>query len=164
MMRIGQGFDAHPFVPGRPLIIGGIQVEYSRGLEGDSDGDVLTHAIMDALLGALALGDLGTWFRADDPSVKGARSVDLLARVIEMVDDHRYQVVHVDTTVVGENPRIRPLVPLIRDALSPILRVEPHAISIKATTTDQRGWLGREEGLAALALVQLERTISVNTD
>ncbi len=157
MMRIGQGFDAHPFQEGRPLFLGGIWVkDFSRGLAGDSDGDVLIHAIIDALLGALALGDIGTWFRADDPSVKGARSTDLLGRVIRMVDERRYRVVQVDVTVVGEKPRVRPLVPEMRDALAPILKVPPEDVSIKATTTDRMGWLGREEGLATLAVVQLE--------
>lgn len=125
------------------------------GLEGDSDADVLTHAIMDALLGALALGDLGTWFRADDPTVKGARSVDLLVRVMTMVREHGYRVVQVDTTVIGEEPKVRPLVPQIRDVLAPVLSIEGKDLSIKGTTTDQRGWLGRREGLAALAIVQL---------
>lgn len=154
-MRIGQGFDAHPFVAGKPLVLGGVTVPYPKGLEGDTDGDVLTHAVMDALLGALALGDLGTWFRADDPIVTGARSVDLLARVMAMVRERGYYVVQVDTTVIGERPKVRPLVPSIRDALAPILVVSRDDISIKATTTDKMGWLGREEGLATLALVQL---------
>lgn len=156
MMRMGQGFDAHPFVEGRPLILGGVEVAHPVGLLGDSDGDVLTHAIMDALLGALALGDLGTWFRPDDPSVKGARSLDLLVRVMAMVEGRGFQVVHVDTTVIGESPRIRPLAPLIRDALSPILKIDAGALSVKATTTDKMGWIGREEGLATMALVHLE--------
>lgn len=156
-MRIGQGFDAHPFQEGRPLFLGGIWVkDFSRGLAGDSDGDVLIHAVIDALLGALGLGDIGTWFRADDPSVKGARSTDLLARVMRMVEDHRCRVVQVDVTVIGEKPRVRPLVPEMRDALAPLLKVRPEDVSIKATTTDRMGWLGREEGLATLALVQLE--------
>ncbi len=156
-MRIGQGFDAHPFQEGRPLFLGGIWVkDFSRGLAGDSDGDVLIHAVIDALLGALGLGDIGTWFRADDPSVKGARSTDLLARVMRMVEDHHCRVVQVDVTVIGEKPRVRPLVPEMRDALAPLLKVRPEDISIKATTTDRMGWLGREEGLATLALVQLE--------
>lgn len=155
-MRMGQGFDAHPFVPGRPLILGGVRVEHPRGLEGDSDGDVLTHAIIDAILGALALGDLGTWFHASDPTVKGARSVDLLRRVMHMVNDHQCRVVHVDATVIGEHPKVRPLVPEMRNALAPVLQMDARRISIKGTTTDRMGWLGREEGLAAIALVQLE--------
>ncbi|MCL5116376.1 MAG: 2-C-methyl-D-erythritol 2,4-cyclodiphosphate synthase [Firmicutes bacterium] len=154
-MRLGQGFDAHPFVEGRPLILGGVTVDHPMGLEGDSDGDVLTHAIMDALLGALSIGDLGTWFRADDPSVHGARSVDLLARVMHMVADHGYHVVQVDSTVIGERPKVRPLVPQMRDSLAPVLGIQAKDISIKGTTTDHMGWLGRAEGLAALAVVQL---------
>ncbi len=155
-MRIGQGFDAHPFISGRPLVLGGVDVPSAMGLEGDTDADVLTHALMDALLGALALGDLGTWFRGDDPKVQGARSIDLLARVMAMVRERGYRVVQIDATIIGEKPKVRPLVPTIRDALAPVLSMAPEDISIKATTTDQRGWLGRSEGLAALALVQLE--------
>lgn len=156
-MRIGQGFDAHPFQEGKTLVLGGVRVDYARGLQGDSDGDVLTHAIIDAVLGSLALGDIGTWFRSDDPAVQGAYSVDLLARVMMMVTNHGYRVTQVDVTVVGEEPRIRPLVPKIRDALGPVLGIDPKDLSIKATTTDQMGWLGRKEGLAALAIVQTDR-------
>lgn len=163
-MRVGQGFDAHPFVAGRPLILGGVLVDFPRGLEGDSDGDVLVHAIMDAILGALALGDLGTWFRPDDPTVKGARSTDLLSRVMRMVEEHGYAVEHVDATVVGEAPKVRPLVPEIRDALAPLLGTSADRVSIKGTTTDHRGWLGREEGLAALAIVQLVPVSGPNID
>lgn len=157
-MRIGQGFDAHPFEGGRPLVLGGLGVDHPRGLKGDSDGDVLTHAIMDAILGALALGDLGTWFRADDPTVLGARSVDLLARVMRMVHERGYRICQVDSTVIGEHPKVRPLVPEIRDILAPVLEVERERISIKGTTTDRMGWLGREEGLAAMAVVQVAHT------
>lgn len=155
-MRMGQGFDVHPFVSGRPLVLGGVIVPHLPGLAGDSDGDVLSHAIMDALLGALSLGDLGTWFRADDPRVKGARSTDLLRRVMAMIDEHHYRVCQVDTTVIGERPKVRPLVPDIRNVLAPILRIDLDEVSIKATTTDGLGFLGRGEGLAALAMVVLE--------
>jgi 2-C-methyl-D-erythritol 2,4-cyclodiphosphate synthase len=152
---MGQGFDAHPLVAGRPLILGGVRVDYARGLQGDSDGDVLTHAIIDAILGAMGVGDIGTWFRGDDPSVRGAASTDLLRRVMHMVAERHYRIDYVDATVIGEEPKVRPLVPDIRNALAPVLRLEPEHISIKGTTTDQMGWLGRKEGLAALALIQL---------
>lgn len=154
-MPMGQGFDAHAFVQGRPLILGGVMVHYPRGLEGDSDGDVLTHAIIDAILGAMALGDIGTWFRGDDPTVKGARSTDLLARVMRMVDERGYRLVHIDATLIGQAPKVRPLVPEIRNALAPVLNLDPQHISLKGTTTDYMGWLGREEGLAAMALAEL---------
>lgn len=163
-MRMGQGFDAHPLVTGRPLILGGVRVDYPRGLQGDSDGDVLTHAIIDAILGAMGLGDIGTWFRGDDPTVHGAPSTDLLRRVMHMAAERRYRVEHVDTTVIGEEPKVRPLVPDIRNALAPVLRIEPEYISIKGTTTDQMGWLGRQEGLAALALIQLVRVTPANIE
>lgn len=155
-MRIGQGFDAHPLQAGRILVLGGVTINHSRGLAGDSDGDVLTHAIMDAILGALSLGDLGTWFRSADPSVKGARSVDLLLRVMHMVKERHFGVVHVDSTVVAERPKLRSYVPLMRDVLAPLLGAPAAEVSIKATTTDQMGWIGRKEGMAALAIVQLE--------
>lgn len=158
-MRMGQGFDAHAFSEDRPLVLGGVRVDYPRGLAGDSDGDVLTHAIIDAVLGGLAAGDLGTWFRADDPTVRGARSVDLLARVMKMATDRGYGVEQVDVTLIGEAPKVRPLVAPMRDQLAPVLGVAAEDISIKGTTTDKMGWLGREEGLACLAIVQL-RSIS----
>ncbi|PSR22032.1 MAG: 2-C-methyl-D-erythritol 2,4-cyclodiphosphate synthase [Sulfobacillus acidophilus] len=163
-MRMGQGFDAHPLVVGRPLILGGIRVDYPRGLQGDSDGDVLTHAIIDAILGAMGAGDIGTWFRGDDPTVRGAASTDLLRRVMQMTAVRRCRVEFVDATVIGEEPKVRPLVPDIRNVLAPILRIQPDSISIKATTTDQMGWLGRKEGLAALALVQLAPVNDANSE
>ena len=155
-MRMGQGFDAHAFAPDRRLVLGGVDIEHPQGLDGDSDADVLTHAIIDAVLGAVGLGDIGTWFRASDPGVKGARSLDLLARVMHMVRERSYSVVHIDATVIGEEPKIRPYVPAIRNALAPVLGIAESEISVKGTTTDAMGWLGRREGLAALALAQLE--------
>ena len=163
-MRMGQGFDAHPFVENRPLVLGGVTISHSRGLQGDSDADVLTHALIDAILGALSLGDIGTWFRSDDPRVKGARSIDLLARVIQMIRERGYRVIHVDATVVGESPKIRPYVPDIRNTLAPILGTRESDISIKGTTTDRMGWTGRQEGLAALALAQLDRVSDRDID
>jgi 2-C-methyl-D-erythritol 2,4-cyclodiphosphate synthase len=154
-MRVGQGFDAHRFMAGRPLVLGGCSVPFEQGLDGDSDADVLTHAIMDALLGAVGLGDMGTWFRGDDPTVRGARSIDLLRRVVRMLAERRYRVMHVDATVIGEAPMIRPLVPDMRDELAGALGILPQDISIKGKSTDGMGWLGRGEGLAALAIAQV---------
>lgn len=155
-MRMGQGFDAHRFSPERLLVLGGVTIDHPQGLVGDSDGDVLTHAIIDALLGALTLGDIGTWFRAADPGVMGARSLDLLTRVVHMVHERSFVVVHIDATVVGEEPKVRPHVPQMRTILAQVLAVPDSEISIKGTTTDRMGWLGRGEGIAALALAQLE--------
>ncbi|MCY0879299.1 MAG: 2-C-methyl-D-erythritol 2,4-cyclodiphosphate synthase [Firmicutes bacterium] len=154
-MRIGQGFDAHRFRSGRPLVLGGCVIPFERGLEGDSDADVLTHAIIDAVLGAVGLGDMGTWFRPDDPTVRGARSIDLLRRAVKMLADRGYRVVQVDATVVGEEPMIRPLVPDMRNELAGALNVLPQDVSLKGKSTDGLGWLGRGEGLAALAVAQV---------
>ncbi|MDA8195436.1 MAG: 2-C-methyl-D-erythritol 2,4-cyclodiphosphate synthase [Thermaerobacter sp.] len=157
IMRIGQGVDVHPLVPGRRLVLGGVEVPYSLGLDGDSDGDVLAHAMMDALLGALALGDLGSWFAADDPQVRGGSSVELLTGVAAMVRDRGFMVINVDSTVVAERPRLKPFVPDVRQSLANSLGVPVEVVSVKATTTDHLGAMGREEGIMALAVVLLAR-------
>lgn len=154
-MRIGQGFDTHPLVNGRALVLGGVKIPYERGLAGDSDGDVLCHAIMDALLGALALGDLGRWFTPDN--ARGAYSLDLLGEVSRMVEAQGFWVINVDSTVVAEKPKLAPHVPLMREALADRLGVAVEAVSVKATTTDRLGALGRQEGILATAVVLLTR-------
>lgn len=155
LIRIGQGIDVHPLAPGRPLVLGGVTVPFDRGLEGDTDGDVLTHAIMDALLGAMALGDLGRWFRKGDPGIQGASSIALLGQVMTLVDQKGYQVGNLDCTVVAQRPRLRPYVSHMVSRLVPVLNASPEAVSIKATTTDRLGAIGREEGMMALAVVIL---------
>ena len=157
-VRVGIGYDVHPFAPGRPLVLGGVAVPHERGLAGHSDADALAHAIADALLGALALGDLGTHFPDNDPAFRGAHSLDLLARVCALVAERGWIVGNVDATVVSEQPQLAPHVPAMREGLARALAIEPSAVSVKATRHEGLGALGRGEGLAALAIVLLVRT------
>jgi len=157
MMRVGLGFDAHRLTAGRPLILGGVEIEHPLGLLGHSDADVLTHAIGDALLGAAGLGDLGRHFPDADPAYKNISSLVLLERIMALVADRGFRVVNVDATVMAEHPRLAPHFPRMAANLAPILGVDPAEVSLKATTTERMGFTGREEGMAALALVLLEK-------
>ena len=159
-LRIGFGFDAHRFCdPGdsRPLILGGIEIPNSRGLEGHSDADALTHAICDALLGAVGLGDIGKHFPDSDPQWKNARSVDLLAIVYGKIraTNPRRKIVNIDATVVAQAPKIAPHEAAIKKSLSIVLQIDAEQINIKATTTERMGFAGRGEGIAACAAVLL---------
>ena len=159
-LRIGFGFDAHRFcAPGdsRPLILGGIEIPDSRGLEGHSDADALTHAICDALLGAVGLGDIGKHFPDSDPQWKNARSVDLLAIVYGKIraTNPRRKIVNIDATVVAQAPKIAPHEAAIKKSLSIVLQIDAEQINIKATTTERMGFAGRGEGIAACAAVLL---------
>ncbi len=158
MMRIGLGYDIHPLEPGRTLVLGGVRVPYERGLGGHSDGDVLTHAIIDALLGAAALGDIGHHFPAGDALWRNAASMDLLHHALKLVAAARYHVVNIDATVIAEAPLLAPHIGTMRGALSEALGLEPSAVSVKATTSDKLGSLGRGEGIAALAVALLDST------
>ncbi len=153
MMRIGFGYDAHRFTTGRPLILGGVTIPHPVGLSGHSDADVLTHALGDALLGAVAAGDLGRHFPDRDPAYQGISSLVLLERIMSEVRSRGFQPVNVDITVVAEQPRLAPHIPAMVDRLAPILGLPPEAVSIKATTTEKMGFAGREEGIAAYAVV-----------
>jgi len=155
-MRVGIGLDVHPFAPGRRLMLGGVEVPHEAGLAGHSDGDVLLHAIMDALLGAAALGDIGQHFPSDDPQWKDADSRDLLRRVAAMVREAGHAVANIDATVIAERPRIAPHVEAMRRAVAGDLGVAVERVSVKATTTDRLGAIGRGEGIAALAVALLE--------
>ena len=155
-MRVGIGFDSHRLVPGRPLVLGGVVVPYERGLAGHSDGDVAVHAIIDALLGAAALGDIGHHFSSDDPQYSGISSLILLSRTRDLLAANGWQVGNVDATIVAERPRLAPYIQQMRQAVDASLRVEPELISIKATTTDGMGFAGRGEGIAAQAVVLIE--------
>ena len=159
-LRIGFGFDAHRFcAPGdsRPLILGGIEIPDSRGLEGHSDADALTHAICDALLGAVGLGDIGKHFPDSDPQWKNARSVDLLAIVYGKIraTNPRRKIVNIDATVIAQAPKIAPHEAAIKKSLSIVLQIDAERINIKATTTERMGFAGRGEGIAACAAVLL---------
>ena len=156
MSRSGIGYDAHRLVAGRTLVLAGVNVPYERGLEGHSDGDVAAHAITDALLGAAALGDLGTHFREDDSSVpQGVSSMLLLERAVAMVRESGWQVENVDATIVAEHPRLAEHVPAMRQAVAKALGVPAVQVSIKATTTDGMSFTGVGEGIAAYAVASL---------
>ena len=154
-MRIGTGFDVHAFAAGRALVIGGVTIPHDRGLLGHSDADVLLHAIADAVLGALALGDIGTHFPDSDPKWKGADSRRLLREVAGLAAQHRYRVGNVDTTVIAQAPRLAPHIPAMRAKIASDLGCKVACVSVKATTTERLGFTGREEGIAAMASVLL---------
>jgi 2-C-methyl-D-erythritol 2,4-cyclodiphosphate synthase len=157
-MRSGIGYDVHALQAGRALILGGVRIPHDLGLAGHSDGDALTHAIIDALLGAAALGDIGAHFPPDDPEYRNANSLDLLKRVVALVVSSGYRVVNVDATVVAQAPKLAPHVEAMRSALAAALGIDLGAVSVKATTTDGLGALGRREGIAALATALLDST------
>jgi 2-C-methyl-D-erythritol 2,4-cyclodiphosphate synthase len=154
-MRIGSGFDVHAFAAGRPLVIGGVTIPFERGLAGHSDADVLLHAIADAIIGALALGDIGVHFPDTDPRWKGADSRMLLRHVVGLARERGYAIGNVDATVVAQAPRLRPHVDAMRGNIAADLGCDPSAVSVKATTTERLGFTGREEGIAALATLLL---------
>ena len=157
-MRVGIGYDVHPLRPGRDLVIGGVHIDNPLGLDGHSDADVLTHAVIDSLLGAAALGDIGQHFPASDPGYAGASSQDLLAMVVRTVRQAGYRVVNVDSTVVAEEPRLQPHIDAIRKQLAKTLGIDLGAVSVKATSPEGLGALGREEGIAAHAVALIEAT------
>ena len=156
-MRTGIGYDVHAFEAGRPLILGGTRVPHDAGLAGHSDGDVLTHAVIDALLGAAALGDIGRHFPADDTN-EGANSLDLLRQAVELVRKNGYGIANVDATVIAMSPKLSPHIDAIRAALAEAMAVDRGAVSVKATTADRLGAIGRDEGIAALAIALLDST------
>jgi 2-C-methyl-D-erythritol 2,4-cyclodiphosphate synthase len=154
-IRIGNGFDVHALVAGRKLVLGGVTIPYDRGLEGHSDADVLLHAIADAILGALAQGDIGTHFPDTDPRWKGADSRVLLRQVAALASAQRYGVENLDATVIAQAPKLAPHVPAMRANIAADLGCAVEQVSIKATTTERLGFAGRGEGIAALATVLL---------
>ena len=154
-VRVGNGFDVHAFASGRPLIIGGVTIAHDRGLEGHSDADVLLHAIADAILGALARGDLGRHFPDSDPRWRGADSRRLLRDVAAMMAAQRYAIGNVDATVIAQAPKLAPFVDTMRANIAHDLGCDVSQVSVKATTTERLGFTGREEGIAALATVLL---------
>jgi len=151
-LRIGNGFDVHQLAPGLPFFLGGIQIPHTKGAVAHSDGDVLIHAICDALLGAAALGDIGTHFPDHDISYKGIDSKILLSRTAALLDAKGYQPVNIDAVICLQAPKIAPFIPLMRVTLSTILALPEDAVSVKATTTESLGFVGREEGIAVYAV------------
>ena len=157
-IRIGNGYDIHQLAEGRPLILGGINIPYKLGLLGHSDADVLTHSIMDALLGALSLGDIGHYFPPSDPKWKGADSMILLEQVLKIIQSQGWKIGNIDSTIVAEQPKVKPHLKSMRDALAQTLAIEIDQISIKATTNERLGPVGRQEGICAYAVVLLVKT------
>lgn len=156
MTRVGLGFDLHPLVPGRPLVLGGVTVPSDVGLGGHSDADVLSHAVGEALLGALALGELGRHFPDSDPRYRGVSSLGLLRAVVELVTGRGARIVNVDATVVAQAPRLAPLLPEMAKRLADTLGIPLDAVSVKAKSPEGLGLLGRREGMAAMAVVGVE--------
>ena len=164
--RVGIGFDSHPLVDGRPLVLGGVEVPFYKGLEGHSDGDVLVHAIMDALLGAAGLGDKGAHFPSSDPKYKGISSLSLLSKVAELVYNEGsdpggagatgWRISNVDATILAQRPVLGPFIKNMKQKIAITLSIPEHRANIKATTTDYLGFVGQEEGMAAYAVTLLE--------
>lgn len=155
--RVGLGYDIHRLAPGRRLVLGGVELEHPQGLVGHSDGDVLLHAVMDALLGAAALGDLGTQFPSDDPAYAGADSLALLRQIATRVRGRGYAVSSVDTTVIAEGPRLAPHVGRMRESIAQALATEPELVSVKAKTNEGLGETGAGQAIAAMAVVLITR-------
>jgi 2-C-methyl-D-erythritol 2,4-cyclodiphosphate synthase len=157
MMRIGQGFDVHAFCEGRPLIIGGVTIPYEKGLLGHSDADVLLHAVTDALLGAAGEGDIGKHFPDTDPAYKGADSKRLLLDSWKLVEKKGYRLGNIDCTIIAQKPKMLPYIEEMRTVIAGIFEVSAEQINVKATTTEKLGFPGREEGIAAQAVVLIEK-------
>ncbi|MDO4530152.1 MAG: 2-C-methyl-D-erythritol 2,4-cyclodiphosphate synthase [Lachnospiraceae bacterium] len=157
-MRIGQGYDVHRLVEGRKLIIGGVEIPYEKGLDGHSDADVLTHAIMDALLGAAALGDIGVLFPDTDDAYKGADSMVLLEKVHDAVLSEGYSVSNIDATIIAQAPKMRPYIDQMRENIARVLNIGQDQVNVKATTEEKLGFTGRKEGISAIAVALLEKS------
>ena len=155
MFRIGSGYDAHRLVEGRPLILGGVEIPHALGLLGHSDADVLTHAVMDAIIGALGMGDIGRHFPDTDPAHKGADSLSLLKTVMRWVKHEGFFVNNLDATLVAEKPKLARHLPAMKAKLAEVLEAPSDRINIKATTTEGMGFCGRQEGMAAYAVISL---------
>ncbi len=156
-MRIGHGYDVHRLVDDRKLIIGGVEIPWEKGLLGHSDADVLLHAIADALLGALAMGDIGKHFPDTDPAFKGADSMNLLTHVVGLVKEKGYQVGNLDATIIAQRPKMAPHIQKMRENIARVCFVEVDRINVKATTEEGLGFTGRQEGISAHAVVLLSR-------
>ena len=155
-MRVGIGYDAHRLVEGRPLVVGGVTIDHPKGLEGHSDADVLVHAIIDALLGAAALGTIGEHFPDGDPNYEGISSLELLSMTAALVEDHGRTIVNVDSVIIAERPRLQPHLGGMARAIAETLGLDQGLVGVKATSPERLGALGRQEGIAAQAVVLLE--------
>jgi 2-C-methyl-D-erythritol 2,4-cyclodiphosphate synthase len=157
MIRSGIGYDVHRLEKGRKLILGGVEITHSHGLEGHSDADVLSHAIADALLGAIAAGDIGQHFPNTDESIRGMSSIDILRRVSELLAEKKAHLTNVDATIIAEAPKIAPHIPAMRTIIAQAIAVDESRIGIKATTNERLGTIGRGEGIAAMAIATVEQ-------
>ncbi|MGF7049744.1 2-C-methyl-D-erythritol 2,4-cyclodiphosphate synthase [Paenibacillus sp. DS2015] len=155
MIRVGQGFDVHQLVAGRPCIIGGVTIPYEKGLLGHSDADVLLHAVTDAILGALGLGDIGKHFPDTDPEYKDADSLKLLEHVWSLAKEKGYRLGNIDSTIIAQKPKMASYIPQMVEVLAKVLEAESSQVNVKATTTEQLGFAGRGEGIAAQSIVCL---------
>lgn len=155
-MLVGMGYDVHRLAAGRRLVLGGVEIPHDRGLDGHSDADVVLHALMDALLGAVGLGDIGRHFPPSDPAFKDADSLQLLQRVVELVAAEGYRPVNCDISLLAERPKIGPYAQQMRERIGAVLGVLPRRVGIKATTNERMGFVGREEGMAAYAVALVE--------
>lgn len=157
MNRVGIGYDVHPFEEGRPLILGGIEIPHTRGLKGHSDADVLCHAIADAVLGSLGLPDIGFYFPPTDASIEGICSLRILEKCAELAQEKGYVITNVDSTLIAEAPKVMKHAPAMKEKIAAALGIQPDQVGIKATTNERMGFVGREEGIAAMAVVGVEK-------
>ncbi len=158
-LRVGQGIDVHPLVSGRPCILGGVTIPHDKGLEGHSDADALTHAVIDALLGAAGKGDIGTYFPPSDAKWKDADSIELLRAIWAGLTAEGWRIENLDCTVLAQAPKISPYIPAMKERIGSVLGLEPAAIGIKATTTEHLGFVGRAEGVMAQAVALLSQQV-----
>ncbi len=162
-MRVGMGYDVHKLVENRKLILGGVEIPYEKGLLGHSDADVLLHAIMDALLGAAALGDIGKHFPDTDSKYKGISSVRLLEHVAELLEEHRYIVENIDATIIAQRPKMRPYIEKMRENIAEALHIEVEQVNVKATTEEGLGFTGEGEGISSQAICLLEKVTNYSS-
>ena len=163
-MRIGMGYDVHKLVEGRKLILGGVEIPYEKGLLGHSDADVLLHAIMDALLGAAALGDIGKHFPDTDPAYKGISSIRLLEHVADLLEEHQFLIENIDATIIAQRPKMRPYIDTMRENIAKALKIESDQINVKATTEEGLGFTGSGEGISAQAVCLLQPLMDAVAD
>lgn len=157
MIRTGIGYDVHPFQEGRPLILGGVEIHHTRGLKGHSDADVLCHAIADAVLGALGLPDIGFYFPPSDMSIEGICSLRILEKCAALATEQGYQIQNVDSSLIAEAPRVMKHAPAMKEKIAAALNIQPGQVGVKATTNERLGFVGREEGIAAMAVACVAR-------
>lgn len=163
-MRVGMGYDVHKLVEGRDLILGGVNIPYEKGLLGHSDADVLLHAIMDALLGAAALGDIGKHFPDTDPQYKGISSIRLLEHVGKLLDEHLYIIENIDATIIAQRPKMLPHIPQMRQNIADALHIQLDQINVKATTEEGLGFTGSGEGISSQAICAIEKITNMSYD